>query len=464
MKSSYQIKIDSKGYKFLIVNGILTVDSMDDIKSEDFDAIFVDDFGQTHYELSYQLQLMSPFQSLKCHLKPRFLASTLKNRVLHLLPLIDGFAKTYDEKGVADKMEPILEQLTKIETFKISEVKKNSFMYFLKLCKYAISRGMFEFTISMEEAYAQGHTALYVGKQNNIAENLNDDFARFNHVLLELGYAKRKKFIDRIHACPHCMKSHLYYMEVCPKCDSSNLKEEAVLHHFRCANISPESTYAYDGDLRCPKCKQILRHIGVDYDRPSNIYTCKDCNNTFLHTRMKVYCPSCQKISRPSELHPYDVYLYEYTFEGIQALSSNDAIIAVSKDLWGGYSSFDAFLSQIRLFSYSRIKEEVIYVNRARVVGPSVNKETIMQIMGELQKRYHYNNISYKGDHIFMATKAPASMEDELWMQTEMEYEEMLRIIDLKYSGISFEGQCYLRQEKDEKVEKFIERIAKVNC
>ena len=463
MKNSYQIKIDSKGHKFLIVNGILSIDSMDEIKAVDFDAIFVEDCGQTHYELSYQLQLMSPFQSLKCHLKPRFLASTLKDRILHLLPLIDGFAKTYDEKAVADKIESILEQVEKIETLDISEVKSNDFMYFLKLCKYAITRGMFEFTISIEEAYAQGHTALFIGKQNNIVKNMKDDFIRFNHVLLELGYAKRKKFIERIHVCPHCFNSHLYYMETCPKCDSSNLKEEAVLHHFRCANISPESTYAYDGELRCPKCKQTLRHIGVDYDRPSNIYNCNECNNTFLHTRMKVYCPSCKKTSRPSELHSDDVYLYEYTHEGIAALSSNDAIIAVSKDLWGGFSGFDDFLSQIRLFSYSHVKEEIIYVNRAKVVGPNANKEAIMQIMGELQKRYHYNNISYKGNHIFMATKADASMKDELWMQTEQEYEEMLRIIDLKYSGISFEDQCYLRQEENETVNKFIERISKVN-
>ena len=463
MKSSYQIRVNSQGRKVLVVKGIVPVDQLEELSADDFDMIFVEDTEQSHYELSYQLQNMSPFHSLKCHLKPRFLASTLKNRILHLAPVVDGYADTPDDKVMFERAYEIYESLALIETFDISEVKSNNYMYFLKLCKYAISRGMHTFTISLEEAYAQGHTSLFLAKQNNIVSNMKDEFIHFNHVLLELGYAKRKNFVERIHVCPHCKGSHLFYMEACPKCNSSLLKEEPVLHHFRCANISPESSYAFDGELRCPKCHQFLRHIGVDYDRPSSVYTCQECSHTFLHTRMKVYCSTCQKTFRPSDLLAADIYSYEFTSEGILALSSNDAVVAISKDIWGGYSNFESFLSQVRLFSYSHEKSETIYINRFKVEGSHVNKEVIMRIVSDLQKRYHYNNLSYKGNYIFMATKAPSHMSDALWQQTQEEHEETLRIIDLKYAGVTLEEQDYLRQHEDEKIDTFIQRISKLN-
>lgn len=463
MESSYKIKHNHKGHKILVVKGVLPVDSIQEIKPEDFDVIWVEDYNQSHYELSFQLQNLSPFHSLKCHLKPRFLASSLKDRVKQLSELIDGYAASPDDKEMNNKIDEIYERLALIETFDISEVKHNNYMYFLKLCKYAISRGMLNFTITLEPAYAQGHTALYLAKCNNLPGNTRDEFVRFNYVLEELGYARKTNFLERIHLCPHCKKSHLFYMEACPKCGSSHLKEEPVLHHFRCANISPESSYAYDGELRCPKCHHFLRHIGVDYDRPSNVYNCMECGHTFLHTRMKVYCADCKKMSRPSDLVAQDLYSYELTPEGILALSSNDAVIAVSKDIWAGYSKFESFLSQIRLFSYSHEKNEMIYINRFKVEGENVNKDIIMNIVGDLQKRYHYNNLSYNANYVFMATKASTDMSEALWNQVKEEHEDMLRIIDLKYTGIVLTNQTFLRQEKDEKIDSFINRISKVN-
>ena len=291
--------------------------------------------------------------------------------------------------------------------------------------------------------------------------NMKAEFVRFNQTLRELGYAQRKKFEERIHVCPHCYGSHLFYMESCPKCDSSHLKEEPVLHHFRCANISPESSYAYDGELRCPKCHQMLRHIGVDYDRPANVYTCQECNHTFLHTRMKVFCTSCKKVSRPSELLPQDIYSYEFTTEGLQALSSNDALLAVSKDIWAGYSRFDSFLSQIRLFSYSHDKNEVILLNRFKIEGDEVNRENIMRFVNDLQRRYHYHNLSYNSHYIFMAAKVQSGRVEALKKQMEEEYVELQRIVELKSSGIKLVDQDFLYQFEGEKIDDFIKRISK---
>ena len=464
MSYTYRIKVNPKGRNILIVKGVIQLDAVNEIKAEDFDAIFIEDSGQSHYELSFQLQNMSSIHGSKSHLKPRFLAATLKSRLYQLKPLIDGFAASPDDERMSERIEEIYDKLALIEHFDISEVKTNNYVYFLKLCKFAISRGMYTYTTSLEEAYAQGHTALFVAKQNNMFTNMKVEFVRFNQTLRELGYAERKKFIERIHVCPHCKGSHLFYMEACPKCDSSLLKEEPVLHHFRCANISPESSYAYDGELRCPKCHQMLRHIGVDYDRPSNVYTCQECNHAFLHTRMKVHCTTCKKTLRPSELLPQDIYSYEFTPEGLQALSSNDALLAVSKDIWAGYSRFDSFLSQIRLFSYSHEKNEVVLINRFKMEGTTANRENIMNFVGDLQKRYHYHNISYNHNYIFMAAKVQSGRMEELKQQMEEEYLELMRFAELRQdTGIKLVNQDYMYQHEGEKIDFFINRISKLN-
>lgn len=124
MNNNYSIKTNSQGRNILIVKGILPIDEICDIKAEDFDIIFVEDTNQSHFELSYQLQQMSPFHSLKCHLKPRFLASSLKNRISNLRPLIDGFYATINDKEMCERIEEIYNSLEMIETFDITEVKR----------------------------------------------------------------------------------------------------------------------------------------------------------------------------------------------------------------------------------------------------------------------------------------------------------------------------------------------------
>jgi hypothetical protein len=178
---------------------------------------------------------------------------------------------------------------------------------------------------------------------------------------------------------------------------------------------------------------------------------------------MKVHCSSCNKTLRPSELLPYDVYTYEFTSEGILALTSNDAVVAVSKDIWGGYSNFDSFLSQIRLFTYSHSTDEKIYINRYKVEGTQSSKDIIMRIVGDLQKRFYYNNLTYKDNFIFMATKVPSDISDGQWKQLEEETDEAIKVIELKFAGVNLvDRECFYQME-DEKINEFFKRICKNN-
>ena len=94
--------------------------------------------------------------------------------------------------------------------------------------------------------------------------------------------------------------------------------------------LFPSGGYAHSYGLEelvmliCPKCHKKLRHIGVDYDRPAVVYTCKDCENSFTSPITKSTCCYCQSTFPVNALVPRDVEDYEITEEGIRTLTSGN--------------------------------------------------------------------------------------------------------------------------------------------
>ncbi|MEM6963776.1 MAG: hypothetical protein AAF573_03355 [Bacteroidota bacterium] len=103
----------------------------------------------------------------------------------------------------------------------------------------------------------------------------------------------KAKTIDKINLCNECEGTYLNFRECCPSCNSLELKSESLIHHFRCAYIGPESDFKKGEDLICPKCDKLLRHIGIDYDKPSEISQCGTCGHQSQDVLMKASCVDC---------------------------------------------------------------------------------------------------------------------------------------------------------------------------
>jgi len=141
-----------------------------------------------------------------------------------------------------------------------------------------------------------------------------------------LGWAEREglvwpDFFERIYLCNSCSSGFLSYREVCPHCQSSNAKSEDLVHHFPCAYIGPISDFKnpVDNTLSCPKCSKTLRHIGVDYDKPSVINHCNNCDNNFQDFYVKAKCLSCEQDIEVQYLVPKTIYVYKLTKKGRSA-------------------------------------------------------------------------------------------------------------------------------------------------
>ena len=349
----FYIVTNKNGRRILMVNNLVQVDHEPTLSGDDFDAIYINIAHRAYEENRLIIRWTSPIRTRKCYLKPLFATTALEEFMHFAAYLIDGFCSSpYDDK-FTDYIETIYSNIDKygIRT-ELNDSLSGTARNLANMVKFDISRGRLTYTNTAIRGYAKGYTALFLAWYDNQETLHHDERAKFSLKMIELGFSEKERLVDRLHTCPNCGESHLLFIECCPKCKSSNIRQESMIHHFRCANISPESTYEWDGELRCPKCKKILHHVGVDYDRPAVVYTCNECGNNFMRSDMKVVCTNCGLTTSPEHLVAVDINEYKLTREGLTAFASDEALLQIeSKDIFSGHCTYDDFRNTILSFA-----------------------------------------------------------------------------------------------------------------
>jgi len=204
--------------------------------------------------------------------------------------LIDGVLHSLDEVvDVADEIKNLNERCKRI-----TENKHNNFEDIIlhKTLSFLVTRGIND--LFALPYYNSGVSYVY--------PILSVNFKRFEEykVLEILEYAEKKdifksKHEDKVYLCIKCKNSFLNYRESCPKCSSTDLSTTELIHHFKCAYIGPESDFnkTNNTQLTCPKCSSNLKHIGIDYDKPSVVHSCNNCYHEFQDLSVKAKCMSC---------------------------------------------------------------------------------------------------------------------------------------------------------------------------
>ena len=343
---------NSRGRRIIIINRPVNVGKVSELDDEDFDAIYINIPHNSYEENRLLIRWLSPTRVDKCFLKPRFATSALEEVLGSAAYLIDGFCESPTDTHFTDFIEEVYNNIDKYNINReLTNDLSTTSRVLANIVKFDISRGRLTYSNYMVKGLSQGYQRVYLAWYDNQETLHFEERVKFMMKLEELGFAEKSRFIDRIHVCPTCGDSHLLFIECCPKCRRSDIAQEQMIHHFRCANISPESSYAYDGQLVCPKCKHVLRHIGVDYDRPASVYTCS-CGNTFLHSAMKVVCTNCKNEMPPEELNPVDIWEYKFTRTGLAAFATDEALFQIeSNDIYSGRSTYENFIDSIRIFN-----------------------------------------------------------------------------------------------------------------
>ena len=458
-QSAYKIIRNENDRKILVLNTYVDVENSPEFSEDQFDIVYLNTSNMSSNEIHLLLEKTSPIFSTKCWMKPRFIQSNQLEKLGRMRVLIDGLARTPFDDIVTQRSEDIYQQIKRLGIKQLASVS-TYVAFFIRLCKYAISRNIYTYTSTVVPGMTEGHSSFFAALLSNHEVATRKEFLEFNQKLIDMGYAEPIAFVERVHICNHCKSSHLIYAECCPKCGSSYIKEEPMLHHFRCANISPESSYLYDDRLRCPKCKQYLRHIGVDYDRPADVHTCGECGHTFMHTIMKVHCTNCGATHKPSALQPADIIRYKYTEEGIRSIINNDALIKIGKDLWFGYSDFDAYLQQLRLFSHTSQENENLYTIRLHMrLEEGMREEDRIHLLQRMHEVFYKYNFSFKNNYYFLSAKSGVEEENDSQHAIEWRLENKLQQVKSECPFMHVQEQALFIREPNENIERYIRRM-----
>ncbi|MFQ5561740.1 MAG: diguanylate cyclase domain-containing protein, partial [Nitrospinota bacterium] len=126
-------------------------------------------------------------------------------------------------------------------------------------------------------------------------------------------------FFEKSHFCNQCHSAFLNFQEVCPHCKSADLQVEDLIHHFACAHVGASTEYKKGSKNICPKCDKELRHVGVDFDKPSIVYTCSPCGHTSQDPEITTTCFNCARKTSPENLLQLTVKKYSLTSLGKSA-------------------------------------------------------------------------------------------------------------------------------------------------
>jgi len=151
--------------------------------------------------------------------------------------------------------------------------------------------------------------------------------------------------VNKLHLCPFCDTYNLIYKEVCPNCRNLKIELVEMVHHFRCAHVGPATEFESGLDYVCPKCRHKLRHIGIDYEKPTESFHCVNCNYVFSDPDVECESLTCGRSFPVKDAKLQMIYSYEATRLAREALE-NGTIYGIQLDVVLQDSKFGVFRSE----------------------------------------------------------------------------------------------------------------------
>jgi len=278
------------------------------VQNEKIDIIFLD----------LQMPGMSGFEFLE--------AATLDSDTQIILSTADkAFALKAYEYGITDyllkpysvsRLKQSIERAfkRKEESLESTNAKTDSMM--LRLLKFMHSREIKELRPIPYRNSLFGYHYPFLSIHFDFGKEI--EILNLLQKMEKAGYLS-EDFEESIYLCNQCSNSYLNIREVCPKCDSGNLKSEDIVHHFSCGYVGPLSDFKDEispNSMRCPKCEKSLKHIGVDYDKPSAMYNCNKCGAQTQNPLLKSQCKNCLVEVPVENLVNRHIHSYQITENG----------------------------------------------------------------------------------------------------------------------------------------------------
>jgi GGDEF domain-containing protein len=162
--------------------------------------------------------------------------------------------------------------------------------------------------------------------------------------------------------------------------------------------------------MECPKCKRILKHIGVDYDKPSVMYTCQQCDHEFQDPHIKAKCHDCGADTRVERLVKRQIKKYKLTklgrdaatgkyninlkgFDELSDIINDEYFIRLLKNEIGRkkVANFDSTVAALQMSNLTDLYQ---------VIGEQGQKELIIELFELLNSELHSSDAVIFKDRI----------------------------------------------------------------
>ncbi len=231
------------------------------------------------------------------YLKPTIILEPGDHISKELQSACDGSMSVRRFNGVYfQQLQDIIERINRKTAFLDNADKESDTNLVFKILRYLYSRAT-ELVPMKSTATIYGFT--YPDVEIFFSRPDKEIFHSFD--FLESQRLFSSTFYDRAYFCSSCHSAFLNFKEICTRCESPNLRTDDLIHHFHCGYVGPFDDFNREGKLVCPKCDRAVKHIGTDHDKPSIVFNCNDCGNSFQNPNIITDCYNCGKLTKPEE-------------------------------------------------------------------------------------------------------------------------------------------------------------------
>lgn len=255
------------------------------------------------------------------YLKPIFLQSTAIYEELKFQ--VDGCYNPNNVQLLKEEAMVIHGRIDKLPNVQIDTDLKTSVTF--KAVQYLHTRAISTLEPYRTRSSNIGYALPFISSFSYANENIK--LFRLLKEAVEEGLMEQT-VVDKVNLCKDCQGSYLNFREVCPKCHGLDLTAEPLVHHFRCAHVAPESDFKEGFDMVCPKCDREMRHIGIDYDKPSEIILCNNCNHHTQNPLMEASCVDCGSVMNLERIDTIEICQYHLNPKGEQLVKYGNALDA----------------------------------------------------------------------------------------------------------------------------------------
>ncbi|MEG1571956.1 MAG: hypothetical protein RR328_00240 [Bacteroidales bacterium] len=383
---TFNIKTNCAGQRILFIEHDQIFMNVNDLPKEGYDAMFLD--------FKYNRPLFKFVQNIRettediMYLTPMYTYSTIERDGDYKLvgELIDEYVNDIDNPLLIESIQSINQIVKTFTIIKQESIYRSIVGIALQIMRYSYSRG--KELVPIPNRFSQlGYSRPMVWLFHKDNPSLLLEIYDYFEELYADGYLDGY-FVDRVHLCPSCDFGYLNFRETCPKCGSANINASTMIHHFVCANVSPEEEYVHGNTLVCPKCHRLLRHIGVDYDRPSDIYKCNQCSTSFLHPTMTALCFNCGIENSLDKLRSVNVLGYKFNAKSVNFLTRPNLIKMDRQNIF-----FPGLISHDHLIQQA--SSQIAFIEDSQSIRQNM---IIIRVKVNVQEQQEYMKIDYFED------------------------------------------------------------------